>query len=181
MSDYTVKKSVCERYDLRFGDFGWATFTIDENGGLFNCQSDYGDYSYSWPRHGRKTFKHFLIEITRDYHYLLNKISDTTYFNFDKTISEWKKLIIEWRKDNGINKKQAREAFDDIVNIDDGSADYVYMQLTESDMIREICPDAWEVFDCVKEFPAAAMAFATEVMPMFSEILKQEIEVERAG
>lgn len=173
--DYTFKKSVCERYDVRFRH-EWAIFTIDENGGLFNCHSSYGDYSYSWPHHGRKTFKHFLIEITRDYEYLLNKVSSKSYFNFDKNVELWKKKIIEWRREYKIEKEQARNAFNTIDELDDGSADYVYSQLIGSGVIREICSDAWEVFDCVKEYPGDAMAFATKLMPIFAEILKAEIE-----
>ncbi|MFW9970258.1 MAG: hypothetical protein ACFFDF_08670 [Candidatus Odinarchaeota archaeon] len=81
---YEIKKSMSERYDIRFGRCGWATITIDENGGLFNCQSDYGDYSYSWPRHGRKSFKHFLIEICKDKHYFLKKVANEDYFDYQK-------------------------------------------------------------------------------------------------
>ena len=180
--DYTCKKSVCERYDLRFARGEWAIFTIDENGGLFNCHSSYGDYSYSWPNHGRKTFKHFLIEITRDYWYLLNKVSDKTYFNFDKTVAEWKKKIIEWRKELSITQEQARDAFDVINDLEDGmSADYTYMRLVESDEIRALeVADEWEVFDCVKEYPREAMFFAEKIMPMLAEVLKDEIEAEEA-
>lgn len=45
MKEYTIEKSTCEKYTLRWARSGWAIFTIDENG-LFNCQSDYGDYQY---------------------------------------------------------------------------------------------------------------------------------------
>jgi len=180
--EYTFKKSTCERYDIRF-KYEWAIFTIDENGGLFNCHSSFGDYSYSWPSHGRKTFKHFLIEITRDYDYLLNKVSDKSYFDFDKTITEWKGKVIEWRKELSISKDQAREAFDAINDLEDGmSADYTYSRLIESYGIKnlDIC-DAWEAFDCVKEYPRSAMIFATEIMPMFAEILNKELREGQAN
>ncbi|MBU2701132.1 hypothetical protein Ga0466249_002246 [Sporomusaceae bacterium BoRhaA] len=176
LPDYQFKKSTCERYDIRFNRGEWAIFTIDENGGLFNCHSSYGDYAYSWPNHGRKTFKHFLIELERDYWYLLNKVSDKTYFNFDKTVAKWKKEIIEWRKECEITKQQARDAFDVINDLDEGmSADYTYTKFIESDGISDLCPDAWEVFDCVKEYPGEAMTFAKTIMPMFADILKKEI------
>lgn len=49
---YTFKSSTCERYDIKLTDkFGVAIITIDENSGLFNAQSDYGSYSYSWSNH----------------------------------------------------------------------------------------------------------------------------------
>jgi hypothetical protein len=84
MKDYTFKKSTCERYDLRWKRSGWAIFTIDENGGLFNCQSDYGDYCYSWPNHGRKSFKHFILELAEDTHYFLKKVAKEDYFDSEK-------------------------------------------------------------------------------------------------
>ena len=176
LPDYTFKKSTCERYDLRFNKHEWAIFTIDENGGLFNCHSSFGDYTYSWPHHGRKTFKHFILEITRDYWYLLNKVSNETYFNFEKTVTEWKNKIVEWRKDRDISKKQVRDAIEFINGLDSGmSADYTITRLIESDVISDICSDSWEVFDCVKEYPGDAMVFAKTVMPMFADILKKEI------
>ena len=180
INEYTFKKSTCERYDIRFRHGDWAAITIDENGGLFNCHSSFGDYTYSWPSHGRKTFKHFLIEITRDYFYLLNKVSDKTYFNFDKTVADWKKKIIGWRKNYEITKEQARDAFDVIKDLEDGmSSDYTYMRLIESDGIRNLdIADEWEVFGCIKEYPGDAMVFAMEIMPMFADILKSELKEE---
>ena len=77
--EYKVNKSVCERYDFRFDQWGWAKITIDERDGMFSAQSDYGTYAYSWPHHGRKSFKHFLIEIARDSHYFLKKVSSRTH------------------------------------------------------------------------------------------------------
>jgi len=130
IEDYTFKKSTCERYDLRWKNNGWATFTIDENGGLFNCQSDFGDYNYSWPKHGRESFKHFLIEITRSPEYLLGKVAKEDCFDLDKALKQWKPRIIEMRKDREITADQAREAWDFIEGLDNSSSvDYLQSEI----------------------------------------------------
>lgn len=177
MEDYKFKKSTCERYDIRFGSYGWAIFTIDENGGLFHCQSDYGDYSYLWPKHGRKSFKHFLIEITRSTDYLLGKISRETHFDFDKCLRLWKKEIIKMRKEEEYSKEELREAWDFIENIDSGMpCECVQNELYDSREISKICGgEPWYVFETDKDYPPSAVVFAKEVMPIFAEILKNEI------
>lgn len=177
MEEYTYKKSVCERYDLLFNRGDWAMFTIDEKAGLLGCHSSYGDYSYAWPNHGRETFKHFLIEITRSPGYLLNKVSDRTYFDFDKTIDAWKERIVGWRKDGSITKEQARDAYDDICKVDEGSPDYVLNQISDSEAINATCGGCvWEDFECVMEYPHDAKVFVEQIMPMLAEVLKEEIE-----
>ena len=180
MRQYKFTKSVCERYDVRFGG-EWATFTIDEKGGLFNCQSSYGNYSYAWPRHGRKTFKHFILELARDRYYFLNKVSNDNVFNFDASSRMWKKQIIKMRKNGDREKEDARVAWDYIDNLDpDMSYDRAVNEICASKVIRRMWREPWESMDFVKEYPREAVIFATEVMPMFAEILRQELsEAER--
>lgn len=175
--EYTFKKSTCERYDLRFREFGWAIFTIDENGGVFNCQSDFGDYSHCWPNHGRKTFKHFLIEINRSPDYLLGKISEENYFYFDKSLEDWKNGIISRRKELECTKEEAREAWNFINDID-SSMPYQLLQneLYGSSELKALCSEPWYVFETELDYPPHAKRFVNEIMPMFAEILKAEIE-----
>lgn len=173
---YTFKKSTCERYDIKFNSFGWAIITIDESGGLFNAQSDYGSYSYSWPNHGRKSFKHFILELARDRSYFLGKVSNDNHFNFDESLRQWKKALIEMRKERERTKDDIREAWDFIEEIDGSmSWDHVQHELYQSKIINKICCEPWYVFAGVLEYPPAAVMFAKEVMPIFAEILKQEI------
>ena len=62
MGEPSVQKSVCERYDVRDGNHGWAIIMVDERGGVLQINSDFGNWSYNWPHHGRESFKHFLVE-----------------------------------------------------------------------------------------------------------------------
>ncbi len=172
----SVTKSTCERYDLKFEGYGWATFTIDENGGLFSCMSDYGDYSYSWPRHGRKSFKHFILELARDPYYFLGKVSMRTYFDYDKAANKWKREIIERRRAYNCSREEAREAWNFIEELDGTmSCDYVQSQLIDSGCIRKIWPEPWDEMDFDKDYPPATVIFAEKIMPVFAEVLKQEL------
>ena len=69
MTQYTFSKGTVEKYDIRWNRGEWAVFTIDNARGLMQCHSSYGDWGYSWPNHGRKSFKHFILELERDYTY----------------------------------------------------------------------------------------------------------------
>jgi len=178
MEDYAFKKLTCERYDLRWGRGGWAIFTIDENGGVFNCQSDFGDYNYCWPNHGRESFKHFIIELAEDAHYLLKKVAKRDEFDYEKALSTWKKEIIKARKDLDCSKRQARDAWDVITSQGDyeNSPDILLKEICESDSICDIWDEPWYVFEIEKDYSPQALAFAHEVMPMFADILRKEIE-----
>jgi hypothetical protein len=186
MDPYTFKKSTCERYDIRFGRWGWAIFTIDENGGLFNCQSDYGDYSYSWPNHGRKTFKHFIIEIAKDGHYLLNKVAEKDFFDFDEHLKQWKKTLIEMRRErhscDEYTKENIREAWDFLCGLGcvySNSTDLLINEMMYSDELKELgISEPWETFDVNRDYSPQANAFAKEIMPMFADILKKELGIE---
>lgn len=173
-----MKKSTCERYDIRWDQWGWAIITIDENGGVFNAQSDYGSYAYSWPNHGRKSFKHFILELARDKSYFLGKVAKQTYFNYEKHLGEWKRKIIEMRRDRDCTKENARDAWEVITGLDDYSSSHqlIEKELYESDIINELSfGEPWYVFETDLDYSPQALAFAQEVMPMFAEILKKEI------
>lgn len=178
MEEYTFKKSTCERYDLRWKHNGWATFTIDENGGIFSVQSDFGNYNYAWPKNGRESFKHFLIEITRSPDYVLGKISKEDYFDPDKAEKKWKAKIIELRKDRECTKEQARDAWEFLVNDlnVDGSVDYLQSEIYGNSAIAALSEEPWYEFEIDLDYPRMAVRFVNEVMPMFADILRKEIE-----
>lgn len=176
-STFSFTKSTCIRYDIRPKEgFGWGIFTIDENDGLFTCHSDCGDYNYSWPYHGRESFKHFLCEINTDY--LLEKVSHRNYFNFHKSFESWKKTIIKLRKDRDCSREQARGAWDFIHHEleDCNSYDVCCERIANSDEINEIAGDEWwYLFEIEKDYSPDVYAFANKLWPMFISILKEEI------
>lgn len=177
MEDYTFKKSTCEKYTIRWGGYGWAVFTIDEFG-MFNCQSDYGDYNYMWPNHGRKSFKHFILELARDTSYLLKKVTKADTFDYEKSLENWKIEIVRERRERSCTKEQARNAWEVITGLDDysGSPDILLYQIIDSDAINDIWDEPHYVFNVDRDYSPQALAFAHEVMPMFADILRKEIE-----
>ena len=174
-SEFTFTKSKIEKYDIRWGAGEWAIFSIDEKSGMMQCLSSYGKWSYAWPHHGRKTFKHFLLEMERDWDYLLRKVSDPV-FDFDQSVKYWKKHIIDVRRENSCTKEQARDAFDVIndLNIDD--AGYCASVLNSSHAIREADPYFWDVLGGVEEYPYEAKTFAQTIWPMLCEVIRGELK-----
>ncbi len=181
LNDVKVQKSTCERYDLRWDRFGWATFAIDEAGGIFNCQSDHGNYNHHWPHHGRKTFKHFLIELARDPQYLMEKVSEKTYFNFDANLGEWKRTVLQMRKDKELTKEQAKDVWDflrDELGDYSRSPEIIQKEIYEHWPFNAIINEPWYCFEVNLDYPPEAHIFAKEVMPMFADVLKKELGAE---
>jgi hypothetical protein len=180
---YSFKKSTCERYDIRLKDeYGWAIITIDENGGLFNAQSDYGSYSYSWPHHGRKSFKHFILELAKDKSYFLGKVSDDNYYYQERTEDTWKGEVIRARKENELDREEARELWNEVINFDYSSKEYLEVQVYSSEIISKYYCEPWYSFQPFKGFSPDAHAFFEKIMPILSEILKNEInEMQKPG
>jgi len=181
MEKYNFKKSTCERYDIRLvDDYGWATITIDENGGLFNAQSDYDNYSYSWPSHGRKSFKHFILELVSDKPYFLGKVADDKHYYEEKTEKAWKEEVIRARKEGELDKEQARELWDEIIEFDYYlSSESLQHQCYESSIVRKYYDEPWYSFDIIEGFSPQAHAFADIIMPILGDIIKKEIGEEK--
>ena len=172
---FTFAKSKIEKYDIRWGAGEWAIFSIDETTGLMQCMSSYGEWSYAWPHHGRTTFKDFLLEMERDWQYLLRKVS-ATVFDFDQSIKYWKNHIIDIRRAAGCTKEQARDAFDVIDDLEVDDAGYCAAVLNSSYAISAADPDFWEVLNGVKEYPYEAMIFAQTIWPMLCEVIRGELK-----
>ena len=182
MSDetFTFTKSKIEKYDIRWGRGEWAIFSIDEKTGLIQCHSSFGDWSYQWPNHGRKSLKHFILELERDWQYLLGKVSDKV-FDFEKSVKKWKRIILEDRRKYSIKKDEAREAYDLINDLDESQGEYCYIKMMERSAVSNLSPDAWEVFSAVSVYPSQAITFAKTIWPMLCEIIRDEIKEKEAG
>lgn len=177
MEEYTCKKSTCERYDIRLKEgYGWAIVTIDENGGLFNAQSDYGSYSYSWPCHGRDSFKHFILELVEDKSYFLGKVANDKFYYMEKTEKAWKEEVIRARREGELDKDQARELWDEIVDFDYTSDTSLQHQCYENYIVLKYYCEPWYSFDIIHSYSPQAHAFSNIIMPILGEIIKKEIE-----
>ena len=93
MITYDVRQ---EKSDKDYGSCLWAKFVFDCDSGRLNINSDSGDYAYRWGHDDREEFMHLMSRIDKDY--LLNKISDRSVFNEEKS----KKENIKYIKEHGI-------------------------------------------------------------------------------
>jgi hypothetical protein len=116
--DYSITKSTVECYKIRSTSIhnGWADITIDSKGttGRIQIASDYGDWQYYWGACGMP-FKEFLISLGKDY--LAGKFGEDNYFDYNRTIRQYKKDILDYRKDETISAEAARDMWDELENL----------------------------------------------------------------
>lgn len=207
--EFSHSKQLVEEYHMRAKKgFAWATITISHDGS-FSAQSDYGSFSYAWPRHGRDSFKHFLIEITRSCDeypqgYFYDKIKSSDRENrvdTKTTLKNIRDLIIKARRDAGVTPftkgsmrectaEEARDlwgALDEFERTHDGiiSQDLFYSTMSHmSELQNHIIH--WEAFvenydDMIEyTYDTAALAFCKYILPAFRDILKKELEESNA-
>ena len=75
-----------EKGDKDYGSCLWGKFIFDRDSGQLNINSDAGDYAYRWGYDEDEEFMHLMSRIDKDY--LLNKISDRSIFNEEKSKKE---------------------------------------------------------------------------------------------
>ena len=124
-----LKIRICERLDaevfhFRFDPYGWANFIICEKTGIFAIESDYGNFTHSWPSYknrGSCNLKRFIIDTNK--HYFTDKfsygVSDARKVYIDRTIIEIKRKIIDYRKNDNLDKEEARKLYDECNELDD--------------------------------------------------------------
>lgn len=149
MSEWILRdKQPAVTYRLRGANLGgWANITIREwtGGGSVDCQSDFGNFSYSWSAIGSVTFRWFLRTI--DYSYFMGKAhpKNGTMFDLDKTISRIKSDIIEARKDFRISAVEARQMWNDAADLDACDESGFYREALEGcadtlGVLYDFCP-----------------------------------------
>lgn len=202
MQEYDLGKSTMERYNIRLNGgnhwrCAWAIISISDDG-VFNAQTDCGDFSYRWGSFG-DCFKSFLLKIcSKDTSYLYRKIHDSERdgrIDMEKTIDNMKSRILQKRREDGNRKpylrdelapEQARDLWDSLDMIDhteisnDAFASIFYHELP-SDERRKVFSDEFWYDDLLVTTPdRRAQAFCEVVAPVFAEILKAELEKEKA-
>lgn len=178
--EYSFKKSVCEKYEVSINKHDYMTFTIDDSG-LFQAYGSYGSYNFQWSSHGRKSFKHFILDLAKDTHYFLKKVGEGNYFYQKETKEAWKKQIILDRRGKefesiGLTKEEARTLWNIVDGIDYNSAEGCQRQLYDNNIVWEKYCEPWYYFEPVVGYSPNERYFAKEVMPIFAEIIKKEVE-----
>ena len=145
LKEYTITKSTVESYKIRHpSGMYWADITVDGEDRQVRIQiaSDWGDYQYYWGACG-PGFKVFLQEI--DMYYAAGKFGADRWFDHDKTITNWKNNVIEYRRQGDLEEAEARDIYDEIKELEE-EGDYNNDQMFISHAMTK---DAMvEFFDC---------------------------------
>jgi len=198
MQEYKLGKSTMERYDIRLqgGDHwrcAWAIISISDDG-IFNAQTDCGDFSYRWGSFG-SCFKSFLIDVcSKDTSYLYHKISDRereSKVDMKQTIKNMKLKIIEQRRQDGnrafygkddLTPTEARDLWDALELLDhselsnDAFVSLFYHDLPSVERRKVFSDEIWYEDVIVNTSDRRAQAFCEVIAPVFAEILKKELE-----
>lgn len=189
MSEFTVKKSKVERYDIRFDGENrwrcrWATVWISEDG-FFNAQTDCGDFSYRWNSFGG-CFKSFLIAIDKE-DYLYGKIAkDTERVDAEESVKQIKIALLEKRRRREITRDVVDLSWGDIEELidecDGQSAEVFYCRTSSKFWLTEkALPELFDFLEIDYKPDRAAKVFCEVVMPVFVEVLRKEIAEKETG
>ncbi|MCS3690895.1 hypothetical protein [Bradyrhizobium elkanii] len=106
-----------ERYIIR-ADHEWAFIYVDEKTGVFAAYSSFGTYAYCWAHIGTSTLKEFLSELDFDYFMGKTRGLELKQFDFHATIKGMKEFICDQRRQEALDKDEARDAWYDIEAIE---------------------------------------------------------------
>lgn len=167
-----------EQDDPHYGSCLWAIFDLDPRRGLFNVQSDCGNYAYRWPERGMD----FLKLLTGDMadSYLLGKLcGKPKEFNAEATIETVKDYLkdAEYSEDEKKNRliidravKRLESEFSEYDLSDEpGIAEFILDNWNSDNNMGIDC--AWELVE--KEYGA----WQKRIVAIFKENIAPEIRL----
>ncbi len=179
----TVEKETAMVYKIRpnKSNGGWADITIREwpKGGSIDCQSDYGNYSYSWASIGPQTLREFLCGL--DFHYFMGKTRGSygQIFSLEKSLTELKAEIIRQRKAGELAQDDARECWRLVKQIDEfaGDAECEYTRAVEfnSEIVNLLYGGEWHIVPFCKVDNPECVAFWERLWPLACDAWKKEL------
>lgn len=143
-----------EKTDNDYGSCLWGNVVIDCDNYTLFIESDCGSYSYGWtPTPNTESFVKLLCRMNSDY--LLEKISDRTYFDFDESKKQTYQNIREYFEYDGTNEAQKI-----IENID-----YDLVMSYGEEGFYRVCSEVLskyndEIIHIEKDYPAGAKKIA---------------------
>lgn len=165
-----------ESGDPHYGSCLWAIFDLDPGRGLFNVQSDCGNYAYRWPERGMDFLK--LLAGNMADSYLLGKLCGKPIeFNAEATIETVKDYLkdAEYSEDEKKNRQIIDKAVKRL------KSEFSEYDLSNEPGIAEFILDAWNSdnnmeIDCawelvVKEYSA----WQKRIVAIFKEHIAPEI------
>ncbi len=93
--------------------YEWAIISINDDTGHVAISSSYGEFSYVWRAIGNKTLLEFVCGLNFDY--AMGKfLGMETHLNFEKTIQNIKRQLLDFRLDRSLSKETARELWEEV-------------------------------------------------------------------
>lgn len=105
----------------------------------------------------------------------MNKVANDDYFYEDETVKSWKTQVIEDRREDYLSKKEARDIWDAIDEIDTTNDYSAQEGILSNRAVCDAYEEPWHAFETVKGFSPQAKYFAKEIMPMFADIIQKEL------
>jgi len=159
---------------------GWAEIVLS-SGGFFAAVSDYGNYAFAWRFNARggEDFRSFVASLAGDPSYVIGKLgpcSERPYpVDYEKTIKFIRECILQARRDDSLTKEKAREEWSNVGLFADEPNDFGLQRWHHDTSLS----DSGELVCCSP--PASLRAFCERTMPRLAEVLRAELQAEKAA
>jgi hypothetical protein len=172
--NFTINKTTVECYKIRHSTNSyWADITVDanESTGRIQIASDFGSWERYWGACG-KSFKEFLIHLNIDY--AADKFGQDKWFDEAATIKQFKREVIEYRRNDSITSEIARKIWNEIKELEEigpyeNEFSISISQCDELMRFNDYCPHL------IRVISPLFRRFWNEIWPVFIEELKKEI------
>lgn len=139
---------------LVFKPSGYATFYVDDAQGTLAVESDWGCWAYRWGRGSWIHPSHDLSaalrgQIGSDHDYVTRKLfgANDDEYNPEATRKAWRERLLEQRRCGRITRELAREAWDQIGEIDLDEPALAYQALDDLPELDRVLGDRCEIFE----------------------------------
>jgi hypothetical protein len=146
---------------------------IMDSTGYFSAVTDYGNYAFYWSAHGMDDFRQFVIGLEESWDYVASKLGGlrlTHIFDEEATALDLKRELLEWRRQGGVEKDEAREEWARLEELENGflTADE-WGSLTIFENLSERCH---------YRVDRDLEAFCKKLMPRLANLLRAELTAE---
>ena len=165
--------------------FGWAVFSINDETGEFNIQSDWGNYQHRWnidhlgETHTKQPWPltHFLA-VGNDPYYVTDKLhygrDDRKNYSPDKTEHRVREDLLQYRRRGDITSEDARNAWDEVRNVDFGSPDSFMYSIGDTYKLKEVLSEeTWEYVQYEDSFGYVFLQY--KLLPFFFNYLRRAV------
>lgn len=165
-----------EQDDPHYGSCLWAIFDLDPGRGLFNVQSDCGNYAYRWPERGMDFLKLLAGNMTDSY--LLGKLcGKPKEFNAEATVE----AVREYLKDAEYNEDEQKNRLFIDMAVKRLESEFSEYDLSDEPGIADFILDNWNSdnnmgIDCAWELVEKEYgAWQKRIVTFFKEHIVPEI------